>query len=198
LTVTAPAAFGRRHIVPAAISFLKQYPLLEVDLHISDEVLDLEARRVDIAIRIGTLPDSGLVATSLAPLHRLTCASPEYMAKKGRPASAADLLNQNCLTVSSARVPPGWWCYAGVNRNMTLPVRGTLRTDDTDSLLQAALVGVGIVHLASWLVNDMIAIGRLVSLFPDARTPGKVLPEIHSVRMPVAQRQSKAFHRASA
>jgi DNA-binding transcriptional LysR family regulator len=192
LTVTAPAAFGRRHVAPAVIGFLKQYPQIEMDLHISDDVLDLGLRRVDVAIRMGPLHDGKLVATPLAPLRRLTCASPEYLARKGRPASPIDLLQHNCLTVSSTPSPPGWWCFAGVHRDMPLPVRGTLRTDDTEALLQAAVSGVGIVHLASWLVSDMIATGRLISLFPDARATGKAMPAINAVRMPGRSHSAKA------
>jgi DNA-binding transcriptional LysR family regulator len=135
LAVTAPASFGRRHVVPAVVSFLKQYPQIEIDLHLSDAVLDLGLRRVDVAIRMGSPPAGNLIATSLAPLRRLTCASPEYLAQRGRPTSPDDLLRHNCLTVSSAPVPPGWWRYTGVHRDTPLPVRGTLRTDDTDALL---------------------------------------------------------------
>lgn len=192
LTVTAPAAFGRRHVAPAVISFLKRYPQIEIDLHISDDVLDLGRRRVDVAIRMGSLPDSNLIATSLAPLRRLTCASPEYLEQKGRPASPADLLQHNCLTMSSTPSPPGWWCFAGVHHDMPLPVHGSFRSDDTDALLQAALSGIGIVHLASWLVSDVIATGRLISLFPEARTTAKVKPAIHAVRMPGRSHGAKA------
>jgi DNA-binding transcriptional LysR family regulator len=113
LTVTAPASFGRRHVAPAVVSFLKQYSQMEVDLHLSDAVLDLGQRRVDVAIRTGSPPDDNLIATSLAPLHRLTCASPEYLAQRGRPNSPNDLLWHNCLTVSSAPVPPGMVAVRG-------------------------------------------------------------------------------------
>ena len=183
LTVTAPASFGHRHVAPAVVSFLKQYSQIEIDLHLSDAVLDLGRRRFDVAIRMGSPPAGNLIATWLAPLHRLTCASPEYLAQRGRPNTPSDLLQHNCLTVSSAPVPPGWWRYAGVHHDAPLPVHGTLRTDDTDALLQAAVSGVGIVHLASWLVSDMIATGRLISLFPDTRGTLKATPAIHAVRM---------------
>ena len=85
-----------------------------------------------------------------------------------------------------------WWRFAGVNRNAALPVRGNLRTDDIDSLLQAAVCGVGIVHLASWLVSGMVASGRLVNLFPDARAPGKDSSAIHAVRLPGRSHGAKA------
>lgn len=193
LTVTAPSAFGRRHIAPAVASFLNRYPLMEVDLHVSDEIIDLSTKRVDVAIRIGVLPDSDLVATMLAPQHRLTCASPAYLARHGRPAAPQDLLQHNCLSVATPPLPAWWWCYPGVNREMSLPVSGSLRSDDTESLLYAALAGVGIVHLASWMVCDAIESGQLISLFPAAQlTSRKMRPAIHAVRMPGRSHVAKA------
>jgi DNA-binding transcriptional LysR family regulator len=192
LTVTAPAVFGRRWVSPAAVDFLAQYPLLELELHLSDEVIDLRARRVDVAIRMGSLPDSELIATRIAPMRRFVCASPAYLERRGRPVAPADLLQHNCLTAASAPAPADWWRFEGVNRNRALPVRGTLRTDDTDTLLQAAVAGVGIVHLASWLVGEMIMAGRLVVLLPNAQPPKGAVPAIHAVRMSGRSHTGKA------
>lgn len=190
LTVTAPAVFGHRWVSPAAVDFLAQYPLLELELHLSDEVVDLRARRVDVAIRMGSLPDSELIATRIAPMRRFVCASPAYLERFRRPVAPADLLQHNCLTAAPA--PADWWRFEGVNRNRPLPVRGTLRTDDTDTLLQAAVAGVGIVHLASWLVGEMIVAGRLVVLLPNAQPPKGAVPAIHAVRMPGRSHTGKA------
>src|ERR1700721_700231 len=192
LTVTAPSVFGRRWVSPAAIDFLAQYPLLELDLHLSDEVVDLRARRVDVAIRMGSLPDSDLIATRIAPLQRLVCASPAYLERRGRPVAPADLLQHDCLTAASAPAPPDWWRFDGVNRNRALPVRGTLRTDDTDTLLQAAVAGVGIVHLASWLGREMSVGGGRVFLCPNAHPPKGAVPAIHAVRMSGRSHTGKA------
>ncbi len=193
LTIAVPSSFGRRHIAPAVVSFLKQYPLIEIVLHVSDQMLDLQAQRVDVAIRIGALPDSDLVATQLAPLHRLVCASPAYLARHGRPESPQDLVRHNCLTVDSLPVPTGWWCFPGINGGEALPVRGNLRTADTDTLLQAAVAGIGIAHLASWLVSDLIVAGQLVQLFPHPTLRlSKQQPAIHAVRMPGRSHVAKA------
>ncbi|HEY8025419.1 MAG TPA: LysR substrate-binding domain-containing protein [Burkholderiaceae bacterium] len=194
LTVTAPSAFGRRHLAPAVISFLKQYPLMEIDLHLSDHIVDLSAQRVDVAIRLGALPDSDLVATRLAPIARLACASPAYLKKFGTPASPSDLLQHNCVTMATSPPPAGWWCFAGVNRDAALAVRGTLRTDDTDAMLQAAVAGIGIVHLASWLVSDIIVAGKLIPLFgaADAALSDKSPFAVHAVRMPGRSHTAKA------
>jgi DNA-binding transcriptional LysR family regulator len=184
LTITAPEAFGRRHVVPAIAGFLRRYPLVEIDLHLSDQRVDLTQQRVDVAIRIGLLPDSDLVATRLAPSKRLVCASPDYLERLGRPATPQQLVQHNCLTLASTS-SPGWWCFAGVHRGAALPIRGTLRSDDTEALLQGAVEGIGIVHLASWLVGDLVREGKLVSLFPGIPAPPKLSGSaIHAVRMP--------------
>jgi DNA-binding transcriptional LysR family regulator len=193
LTVTAPPSLGRRHIVPAIATFLRDYPLLEIDLHTSDEVIDLAARRVDVAIRIGVLPSSELVATFLAPNRRIACASPAYLARHGRPQSPADLSAHNCLAFATGAPSTDRWCFAGFNGNKTLPVSGTLRTDDVDSMLQAAIAGVGIAHLSNWVVGGAIAAGELVPLFGGERiTRAKVRSAIHAVRLPGRSHPVKA------
>ena len=193
LTVTAPRAFGRRHIAPAVGDFLRRYPLLELELHMNDDIVDLAARRVDVAIRLGTLPDSDLLATWLAPHRRIVCASPAYLAANGTPATPLELLRHNCMTFIDRLAPPCWWGFDGVNRDKPLPVRGTMRSDDVDFMLEAAIGGAGVAHLASWLVSDAIAAGQLVPLFGPAdlqheRAPGG----IHAVRLPGRSHPVKA------
>lgn len=200
LTVTAPAAFGRLHVAPAIAGFLHHWPLLEVELHVSDDIVDLAARRVDVAVRAGVLPDSGLVATRLAIQNRVVSASPAYLARHGWPQTPLDLLNHNCLTVTGRSAPRGWWRFDGVNQNQPLAIKGTLRCDDTDSLLHAAIGGAGVVHLANWLVSDAIVAGQLVPVFPmapvvRAAALGRREPTesaIHAVHMPGRSNQVKA------
>ena len=162
-----------------------QYPLLEVDLHVSDAVIDIAAERVDVAIRIGVLPDSDLLATRLAPQRRIACASPGYLERHGTPGRPEELLQHNCLTLRSAPHRVGWWCFAGVNQGKPLAIHGSLRSDDSDALLHAAIAGVGIAHLATWLIAEEVAGGRLVTLFTD-KLSGEPLTSsaIHAVRMP--------------
>lgn len=194
LSVTAPSAFGRMHVAPAAATFLQRYPLIELELHFSDQWVDLESNRTDVAVRIGTLPDSDLTATELAPLRRLACASPDYLRRNGWPSSPEALLQHSCLTVSSgSRIPSGWWTFDGVNKGKALAVHGRLRSDDTATLLQGALAGLGVVHLGSWLVSDMIASGQLTCLFPDALAPIEVrTAAIHAVRLKGRSHAAKA------
>ena len=194
LSVTAPASFGRLYVAPAMVTFLKRYPLMEIELNISDEIIDLSARRIDVAIRIGKLPDSDLVATRLAPFYRIACASPDYIKRHGKPASPQELLQHNCLTVEdTVRTVPGLWSFPNTNKGMPLPVRGNFRSNDTNSLLLAAIAGVGVVHLASWLVSDMIVSGQLIPLFTETLIPDeKISSAIHAVRMPGRSHATKA------
>lgn len=193
MTVTAPTIFGRRHLAQAVASFLERYPMIEVDLHVSDALVDLAEQRVDVAIRIGVLPDSDLVATRLATLRLLVVASPGYLARHGRPARPEDLASHDCITSATSNTGGPAWRFAGVNHGAALPVRGKLRTDDKDCALQAALAGIGIAHLASWVVSEDIVAGRLVPLFPAAKSPDpQSLPAIHAVRMPGRSSEAKA------
>lgn len=194
LTITAPTAFGRRHVVGALASFLRRCPDIEVDLHLIDQVIDLSEQRMDVAIRIGLLPDSDLRATTLAPVRLVTCASPAYLARAGRPASPLDLLDHACITVATPPAPGFFWRYPGINRNQSLPVRGRFRTDDKDGMLQAALQGLGVIHIATWVVCDQLRSGELIALFPEeadaAPSPG--MPAIHAVRLPGRSHATKA------
>jgi DNA-binding transcriptional LysR family regulator len=133
LTVTAPAMFGRHHVAPAVVGFLKRHPPLEIELHLGDEIVDLAERRVDVAIRIGALRSSDLVTTRLAAVRRVVCASPNYLEKAGRPATPIELLDPNCLTVASTPNPsaggplPGstatWHCRFAATCDRTTPAR---------------------------------------------------------------------------
>lgn len=194
LSVTAPSAFGRRHVVSALASFLQRYPDIEVDLHLLDQIVDLSEQRMDVAIRIGVLPDSDLHATALAPIRLVTCASPAYLARAGHPRSPEQLLDHDCITVATPPAPGFIWRYAGINRNQPLPVRGRFRTDDKDGMLQAALQGLGIIQIATWVVCDQLRSGELVALFPEqAHAPAPPgLPAIHAVRLPGRSHATKA------
>ena len=192
LTVTAPGAFGRRHLAPAIRSFLKKHPYVGVDLFVGDALVDLSVQRIDVAVRIGKLESSDLVATTLAPLHRLACAAPSYLEKFGVPLKPEDLLRHQCLTVTTTPTPAGWWCFAGVNRDQPLAISGSFRSDDTETLLEAAIAGQGVVHLASWMVGDLIAKGILVRLFPDMQASLTSSGSISAVRLPGRSHQQKA------
>jgi DNA-binding transcriptional LysR family regulator len=174
LTVTAPSVFGRRHVAPAVASFLKRHPLLEIDLHASDHVIDLAEQRIDVAIRIGVLPDSDLIATPLAPLRLLACASPDYIARHGRPASIDQLAHHNCLQYRLRGRTYDRWSFPLPEGAQVVQVSGNLVSDDADVVRRWGVAGEGIVY-KSWLdVSADVAAGRLEVLLP--RVPGEPTP----------------------
>jgi DNA-binding transcriptional LysR family regulator len=198
LSVTAPSVFWRMHIAPTVASFMQQYPLIELDLRLSDHWVDLAEQRADVAIRIGALPDSDLLATRLAPMLRIACASPSYLQAHGRPAAPEDLLHHRCLCLPST--PTGLWTFPEVNQGKPLAVQGRFRSNDVDSLLDAAAAGLGVAHLASWLVYKKVAAGELVNLFPAsvalsaaaAASAKSQTPAIHAVRLKGRSHSAKA------
>ncbi|MFL6576131.1 MAG: LysR family transcriptional regulator, partial [Povalibacter sp.] len=109
LRVTVPASFGRQYISPLLPEFLLRYPRVALHVHLADQMIDLVSEGFDLAIRIGTLPDSSLVARRLAPNQRVLCASPDYLRRKGVPASPLDLQAHECLLLSSAKEPNDHW-----------------------------------------------------------------------------------------
>jgi DNA-binding transcriptional LysR family regulator len=133
------------------------------------------------------------VATRLASVQRFVCASPAYIERHGAPRTLPALFEHNCLNLATTPFPTGWWTFAGMNGELPLPVKGNFRSDDTEALLNAALAGIGIAHLASWLVSDEIVSGRLVPLFaPALAAKGPRLPAIHAVRLPGRSHAAKA------
>src|ERR1700712_2984102 len=122
MTITAPPIFGPRHLAPAVASFLERYPMIAVDLHVSDTLVDLAEQRVDVAIRIGVLVDSDLLATRLATRRPRVCASPAYLLRHGRPSKPEDLVDHDCITVATPALAGPAWRFAGINRGAALQV----------------------------------------------------------------------------
>jgi DNA-binding transcriptional LysR family regulator len=194
LTVTAPATFGRSTLLPSVASFLRRYPLIEVILHVGDEMVDLAQQRMDVAIRISSKLDGDVHAVKLASERLVVCASPSYLARRGRPPAPLDLLRHDCIDLVETHARGAMWSFEGVNQNRPLKVKGSLRTDDRACMRQAALAGVGVAHLASWLVSEDLAAGRLELLLADAKSGPARKDErsLYAVRMLGRSHDAKA------
>lgn len=176
LRTTAPVAFGRVHVAPAILAFLERYPEISVEFGHTDRVVDLVEEGVDVAIRIGKLPDSSLVARRLAPMRRRIYASPEYLERRGQPLSPADLEQHDCLTFRLNEAGAIWrhgadeWQLEGPDgTSFQVPVRGPLKASSADVLVRAAAAGFGLILVLDWLVDHHVAAGRLVSVLDDYR-----------------------------
>ncbi|MCJ8304092.1 LysR family transcriptional regulator [Shewanella sp.] len=170
LRVNAPMAFGRLHIAPLIPDFLREHPQIEIDMMMDDKVVDLVGGSFDIAIRIGKLPDSSLIARRLAPCHSVLCASPAYLQRLGTPEKPAQLVSHNCLYYSYFQGGTEWR-FNGPEGLESLVPRGNYRVNNSEALLEALLAGLGICQMPTFIVGPAIADGRLVALLPEYRLP---------------------------
>lgn len=184
LRITAPLTFGTERLMPALGDFLGQYAEVELDLVLTDRVTDLIEDGFEAAIRIGVLPDSGLIARQLAPYRMTICAAPSYMARRGQPERAEDLAGHECLSYSYSTRSD--WHSAGSEWKMTGPqgpasvqVTGRVRSDSAQALRRAALSGLGIIMLPEVLLSDDVAAGHLVKLLPGYEFPSRPLNVVY-------------------
>ncbi|MFS3136046.1 LysR family transcriptional regulator [Gluconacetobacter sacchari] len=169
LRISVSNAFGRQHIVPAVVDFMKLYPEVVVDLTLTDRIVDLRDERVDIAIRSGVLSDSGLIVRKLASNERIICASPAYLTRKAYPSKPQDLANHECLKLN---FPSKFdeWEFRGI-RNKRIKLGGSFVCNSVEALHMACLAGIGIARLPEFLLAADLSCGRLISLLNDARLP---------------------------
>lgn len=168
LRLSAPMSFGILHLAQAIPDFLKRYPDVEVDLSMSDRVVDLVEEGYDMAVRIGRLGDSSLIARRLAPIRMVVCASPEYFAHRGIPATPQDLSRHECLAYSLAASPGTWRFQAPGGATVSVEIKSTrMAANNGDVLRMAALKGLGICYLPTFIVGADLQAGTLVSALTD-------------------------------
>lgn len=180
LHINTTLPFGTMYVAPAMPAFVARNPQVIIDLSFTDAVVDLVAERADVAIRMGNLPDSGLIARKLGQSRRVVCASPAYLAKSGRPAAPSDLARQNCLTFSFRRGTPTW-PFQIKGERVEQPIAGSYVVNNGETMKHLALAGAGIARLALFHVADDIKAGRLVALL-EKFNPGD-LEFVHAVHL---------------
>jgi DNA-binding transcriptional LysR family regulator len=165
LRMTCAVAYGERFIAPLVTRFMDEYPQLRVDIELTNNTLDLVHEGMDLAIRLGRLQESRLVATRLAPRRMYLCASPSYLERYGRPHSVSELSRHNCLIGSSDS-----WLLQQNDKEFSQRVHGNWRCNSGQAVLDAALLGVGLCQLPDYYVLEHLKSGALVSLL-DAHQP---------------------------
>lgn len=166
LKLTAPLAYGHSHIAPLVLEFMQRYPLLEVSLDLSNQVQDLVHDGYDLAIRIGRLTDSSLMARKLGQRRHHVCASPDYLARHGAPRRPQELLQHQCLQIGN----DGW--HLQVNgRRQTFRVQGRMRCSTAAPLAEAAMRGMGLAQLPDYYVAAYLESGALVEVLADYAEP---------------------------
>jgi DNA-binding transcriptional LysR family regulator len=162
LTVTAPVVLGRVHVLPVVTAFLKTYPDIDVRLVLSDRVVSLPDDRVDAAIRVGELPDSGLVTTRIGSVRRIVCGSPEYFRGRRPPRQPGDLRRHDCITFDALSTPE-FWMFTRARSKVEVPVHSRLVVNTAEAALDAAMAGLGVTRVFSYqVVADAERSGRLV------------------------------------
>lgn len=163
LRVAVPAFFGRLTISTALPDFLRRYPGLVVEMDFSDSFVNLVEQGIDVAIRIGHLPDSSFVARRLAPNARVICAAPRYLEARGAPQRPEDLAAHDCVAMHNMRR----WSFARPDGPFTIEVSGPLLVNSGDALRDAALAGLGLVLKSTWDVGAELCQGDLVPVLTD-------------------------------
>jgi DNA-binding transcriptional LysR family regulator len=168
LRVTMSASFGRQYVSPLLPAFLARHPKLRLSVHLSDNVVDLIGDGFDLAIRIGTLEDSGLVARRIASNRRVLCASPDYLRRRGRPLVPADLAGHECLLLFGSNGRQDVWRMSGPDgQEHIVRVQGRFESNFGEVLRDASLAGEGIVIHSLWHVADDLRAGRLEVMLPE-------------------------------
>jgi DNA-binding transcriptional LysR family regulator len=170
LTISASLPFGSMYVALAIPTFLDEHPDVRIDLHLTDDVIDLLAQRTDIAIRTGNLPDSALVARRLGASRMVVCASPTYLDRHGAPATPAELVRHNCLTFTF-RPSPALWPFRMDGEVIQIAVAGNMQVNNGVTLRNMTVAGAGIARMGLFHAEEEITAGRLVPLLED-HNPG--------------------------
>jgi DNA-binding transcriptional LysR family regulator len=167
LRVSAPMSFGVLHLAPAIRDFLTRYPEVELDLSLNDRYVDVVDEGFDLAIRIGRLTDSSLVARKLARHRMILCASPAYLQQHGAPKDPNDLKRHQCLCYSTNSLAPEWTFATKDGKPWPVAIAGRLHANNGDVLRTASLQGLGITYLPSFIVGADVQASTLVSLLSE-------------------------------
>ena len=166
LAVTAPILFGKKFVMPSIVRYLQQYPEVDVSAYFLDRIVNMVEEGMDVAVRIGPLPDSGLKALRVGRVRRMLCASPEYLARQGVPQHPSDLPAHAVIATTNLSPRAGW--RFGVTDEPTLVrIKPRLTVTSNDGAIAAALGGLGIARLLSYQVVDEIASGQLQVILAD-------------------------------
>jgi DNA-binding transcriptional LysR family regulator len=166
LSLTAPIVFGRLHVLPIAIEFLMSYPEIDIRLALVDRIVDILEDHVDLAVRIGALPDSSLMGRGVGQIRRVVCASPAYFDERGRPKTPEDLALHDCISFEGM-MPPDAWTFRAGKSDMTVAIRSRLIVNTAEAAIDAAMSGIGITRVLSYQVASAVRSGALALALGD-------------------------------
>lgn len=170
LVITAPVMFGRLHVAPVVIDFLAEFANVQIELLLLDRMVDLLEEGIDLAIRIGNLPDSSQIAVPLGTTRRLICASPDYLARNGTPGHPDDLRRHRCIRVSGSSTGPAW-SFMIDGALQVIEAGNVFSTNHNDLARDACEKGVGCGRFIGYQVSEQLAAGKLIELLQAYQLP---------------------------
>lgn len=169
LRVTAPMSFGTMHLGPVIPEFFNRYDEVTLEIDLNDRTVDLVGEGYDMGVRIGMLSDSSLIARRIAPFEMVTCASPTYLAQRGSPETPAELAHHHCLLYGHGKSVE--WPFSFHGRARNVPVSGRIRVNNGEIARDAAVAGLGVTMLPTFIVNKALASGQLIKVLEDYEPP---------------------------
>lgn len=161
LTLTAPIVFGRLHVLPVVVAFLRAHPDVDIRLLQTDSSVNLHEEHLDLALRIGALPDSSLIVRRLGAVRQVICASPEYLGRSGTPNDPDDLAEHDCITFANL-MSPVQWNFGDSRSERWVKIRSRLVVNTAEAAITAAQAGLGVTRVLSYQIADAVSDGRLV------------------------------------
>ena len=184
LVLTAPIVFGRLHVVPVVAEFLAHYPEIDVNLILTDRVVHLMDEHVDIAVRIGELPDSSFMAKKVGAVRRVVCASPAYLARHGVPLQPDELASHECISfevLASMRA----WSFGSGKAEQSVPIHSRFTVNTAEAAISAAVLGVGLTRVLSYQVADALHDGKLQVVLENFESAPLPINLVHKGQGPV-------------
>jgi DNA-binding transcriptional LysR family regulator len=179
LSISAPVALGRSYVQPVVAQFLAAFPEVDVQLSLQDRAVNLLEEHIDVALRIGVLADSGLIAVRIGEIVRVVCASPAYLKSRGTPKSPDDLSSHDCISYPPIQ-SPGAWTFKRDQTEYVVPVRSRLIVSNLELACDAARAGIGVTTAVSYHVAESIKSGELTPLLRDFQPPPVPLSFVYS------------------
>jgi len=179
LTVTAPLVFGRVHVIPVVSEFLKEYPDIDLKLILADRLLDMLENNIDVAVRIGDLADSSLVATRVGAVRRVVCAGVTYLERHGRPDRPEDLQDHTCVTFDNLASPDAWRFAGRKSDEIVVPIRSRLTVTTAEAALEAVIGGLGFGCLLSYQISESRRAGLVDIVLENFERPAWPVSVLH-------------------
>jgi DNA-binding transcriptional LysR family regulator len=179
LVITAPIVFGRLHVLPVICDFLKAYPEIDIRLVQADRNIDLADEHIHLAVRIGALADSAMMATRVGAVRRVVCGSPDYFGARGKPSMPQDIDRHDCITSDVLGMPDVWRFSVG-RTELAVEIRSRMFVSTAEAAVDAAIAGIGITRLLSYQVARAVNDGTLALILEDFEPPPLPINLLHA------------------